>query len=61
MDLADRIQELGELELATLVSLVASQHCIVHAATIDALDEAQQQLEGVCLVLGIQIHSVLLV
>ena len=50
MDLADRIQDLGELELATLVSLIAGQHCVVHTDTIDSLDRAHQQLEGVCFV-----------
>ncbi|KAI9667434.1 MAG: hypothetical protein M1821_000249 [Bathelium mastoideum] len=47
MNLADRVQELGELELATLVCLVASQHCVVDADALDALDEAQYQLEAI--------------
>ncbi|KAI9687715.1 MAG: hypothetical protein M1822_001795 [Bathelium mastoideum] len=47
MNSADRVQELGELELATLVCLVASQHCIVDADALDALDEAQYQLEAI--------------
>ena len=45
MVLSDRIQDLGELELATLVCLVASQHCIVDSDTIDSLNEAQLELQ----------------
>ncbi|KAF2238994.1 hypothetical protein EV356DRAFT_528878 [Viridothelium virens] len=49
MNLADRIQDLDELELATLVCLVASQHCIVDADQIDSLDEAQHELQAITL------------
>ncbi|KAL9096877.1 MAG: hypothetical protein Q9165_000841 [Trypethelium subeluteriae] len=49
MNLADRIQDLGELELATLVCLVASQHCIVDVDQINSLDEAQHELQTITL------------
>ena len=45
--LADRVQDLGELELATLVCLVANQHCIVDADAIDSLNDAQEELQVV--------------
>ena len=40
-DLVEKIQELTDLELAVLLSLVASQHCIIQAeeASLDSLEE----------------------
>ncbi|KAF6222159.1 hypothetical protein HO133_001245 [Letharia lupina] len=46
--LVERVQELTDLELAMLLSLVAGQHCIV-AAEQDDLDSLEQELQ---LVLG---------
>lgn len=46
--LVERVQELTDLELAMLLSLMAGQHCIV-AAEQDDLDSLEQELQ---LVLG---------
>ena len=45
--LVERVQELTDLELAMLLSLVAGQHCIITAEQ-DDLDSLEQEL---CLVL----------
>ena len=46
--LADKIQELGDLELAALTCLVAGEHCIVYAPS-DHLSTVVNELQEVCL------------
>lgn len=41
--LVEKIQELTDLELAVLLSLVASQHCIIQTEE-DSLDSLEQEL-----------------
>ncbi|KAI9878614.1 MAG: hypothetical protein M1830_000381 [Pleopsidium flavum] len=43
-DLIDKIHELSDLELATLLCLIANQHCIIETDK-DALDELEQELQ----------------
>ena len=43
ISLAERVQELTDLELAVLLSLVASQHCIIQAEAED-LEALEQEL-----------------
>ncbi|KAK5241148.1 hypothetical protein LTR16_009710, partial [Cryomyces antarcticus] len=40
---ADKVQQLSDLELATLLCLVAEQHCIIQAEE-DSLDDLEQEL-----------------
>ena len=42
-ELVEKVQELTDLELAVLVSLVAGQHCIVQTEQ-DNLDSLEQEL-----------------
>ena len=42
--LVERVQELTDLELAMLLSLLASQHCIITAEQ-DDLDSLEQELQ----------------
>ncbi len=42
-DLTDKIHGLSDLELATLLCLIANQHCIIETDK-DALDELEQEL-----------------
>lgn len=42
--LIERVHELSDLELATLICLIAQEHCIIDTEP-DALDEAVEELE----------------
>jgi hypothetical protein len=42
--LLDRIQDLSDLELATLICLVAEEHCIIHTDA-ESRDKLAQELE----------------
>ena len=41
--LVERVQDLTDLELAILLSLVASEHCIIHTEA-NALDSLENEL-----------------
>ncbi|KAF2138766.1 uncharacterized protein K452DRAFT_255614 [Aplosporella prunicola CBS 121167] len=45
MDIAEKAQGLSDLELATLLCLVAEQHCIIQAAHPDQLGPLAQELQ----------------
>ena len=47
--LLDRIHDLSDLELATLICLVAEEHCIIDTEP-NAIDDLVQELELVCIV-----------
>lgn len=52
-----KVQDLSDLELATLICLVAQEHCIIDTEP-DALDDLAQELELVspsllCLISGL--------
>ena len=49
IQLAEKIQELGDLELAALTCLVAWEHCIVYA-TPDRMSTVADELQEVRLV-----------
>lgn len=42
--LVERVQELNDVELATLLCLIAGQHCIVHTEP-ESLDALEQELQ----------------
>ena len=44
LDVIDKIHELSDLELATLLCLVANEHCII-STDRDVLDELEQELQ----------------
>ena len=44
--LAEKIQDLSDVELATLCCLVAGEHCIIRADN-DRLDETHEELQEV--------------
>jgi len=44
--LADKVQDLRDLELAALTCLVAGEHCIVYAPS-ESLNEAAEELQAV--------------
>lgn len=56
--LVERVQELTDLELAMLLSLVAGQHCIV-AAEQDDLDSLEQELQLIASNVFALYHTVL--
>lgn len=43
----DRVQELSDLELATLICLIAEEHCLI-ATNDDLIDDLEQELRIVC-------------
>lgn len=43
-DVIDKIHELSDLELATLLCLIAKEHCII-STNSDVLDELEQELQ----------------
>ncbi|KAH9877688.1 hypothetical protein J1614_002905 [Plenodomus biglobosus] len=43
-EVADKVQMLGDLELATLICLVAEQHCIIEAEQ-ELIDDVQEELK----------------
>lgn len=45
--LLSRVHDLSDLELATLICLVAQEHCIIDTDQ-DSVDELIQELELVC-------------
>lgn len=47
-ELAEKISELGDLELAALTCLVAGEQCIVYAAP-DHMNSVASELQVVCL------------
>ncbi|KAL8768886.1 MAG: hypothetical protein Q9209_004940 [Squamulea sp. 1 TL-2023] len=54
-DLVQRVEELGDLELALLLSFVANEHCLIQTE-IEGLDSLQQELQLVRTV--IHLHSI---
>ena len=44
LNIVEKIQGLSDLELATLLCLVAGQHCIITTEE-DALDELEQEIQ----------------
>lgn len=54
-DVADKIHELSDLELATLLCLIANEHCIITTEN-DNLNELEQELQLVSL-LPLQTYS----
>lgn len=55
--LVERVQELTDLELAMLLSLVADQHCIITAEP-DDLDPLQQELHLVLGTMSVLVGSI---
>jgi hypothetical protein len=49
-ELTDKVQELGDIELAALLCLVTEEHCIIYAETGE-LDNVEQELRLVRLLL----------
>jgi hypothetical protein len=45
VDVVSKIQDLSDLELATLLCLVADQHCCIVQADEDHLDNVRRELE----------------
>lgn len=45
--LVDKAQELGDLELAVLLCLIANEHCIIEADQQD-LKQAEKELQSIC-------------
>jgi len=43
-DVIDKIHELSDLELATLLCLIAKEHCIISTDS-DGLDDLEQELQ----------------
>jgi hypothetical protein len=43
-DLIDRVHDLSDLELATLLCLIAKEHCIVETDA-ESLDDLEQELQ----------------
>jgi hypothetical protein len=46
-NLLDKVHDLSDLELATLICLVAQEHCIIDTDE-ESIDELVQELELVC-------------
>ena len=46
-ELVERVQELTDIELAILLSLVADQHCIIQTER-EALGSLEQEIQLVC-------------
>jgi hypothetical protein len=45
--LSDKVQELGDIELAALLCLITEEHCIIEAEPAE-LENVQQELRLVC-------------
>jgi hypothetical protein len=45
--LAEKAQELGDLELAVLLCLIAGEHCIIEA-DVEDVEQAETELLSVC-------------
>lgn len=50
-DFIDKIHKLSDLELATLLCLIADEHCIISSDS-DVLDELEQELQLVSAILS---------
>ncbi len=55
--LVERVQELTDLELAMLLSLLAGQHCIISAEQ-DDLDSLEQELHLVLMAMSLLTRSI---
>ena len=56
--LAEKIHGLSDLELETLLSLLANEHCIIWTQE-DALDSLGEELELVCIQIFSSLYNIL--